>query len=222
MGETIGAVLSPAIGVAISPVPVIALILMLLSATATKNGLSFMAGWIVALLGVGALVLVLDVEVRGDDASTALGIVKLVVGVLLLLLAVRQFRSRPRAGQTPSMPRWMAGVSSMRPTQAFGLGLLLAGVNPKNLALTVAGIASMAAVAQDAAQRATGLVIFVVLASASVILPVLFFLTFRARAATALTAIRDWLSSFSWVVMTVLLTVLSVGMLGDAVAILGS
>ena len=33
------------------------------------------------------------------------------------------------------MPRWMAGTDAFAPAKALGLGLLLAGVNPKNLLL---------------------------------------------------------------------------------------
>ena len=31
------------------------------------------------------------------------------------------------------MPKWMAGIDTLQPFKALGLGLLLTGVNPKNL-----------------------------------------------------------------------------------------
>ena len=43
---TIGDILPTAIGVAISPVPIIAVILMLFSAKAKRNGLAFLLGWL--------------------------------------------------------------------------------------------------------------------------------------------------------------------------------
>jgi predicted histidine transporter YuiF (NhaC family) len=49
VSDGIGAVLTFAIGVAISPVPIIAVILMLFSARARVNGLLFLLGWAVAL-----------------------------------------------------------------------------------------------------------------------------------------------------------------------------
>ena len=36
------------------------------------------------------------------------------------------------------MPKWMAGIDAFTPAKALGLGLLLAGVNPKNLLLAAA------------------------------------------------------------------------------------
>jgi hypothetical protein len=49
MAQGTGEVLPFAIGVAISPVPVIAVILMLLSGRAKVNGPMFLADWVVAL-----------------------------------------------------------------------------------------------------------------------------------------------------------------------------
>lgn len=49
MNETIGATLTLALGVAISPVPIIATILMLLSPTSKRTGTSFLLGWLVGI-----------------------------------------------------------------------------------------------------------------------------------------------------------------------------
>ena len=55
MGAAFGAVLGLAVGGAISPVPIIAVILMLFSKAAKLNSLSFLAGWIIGLLGAGTM-----------------------------------------------------------------------------------------------------------------------------------------------------------------------
>ncbi len=46
MGQAIGDLLPAAIGVAISPVPIIAIILMLGTPKARSNGPAFAAGWV--------------------------------------------------------------------------------------------------------------------------------------------------------------------------------
>ena len=51
-----------------------------------------------------------------------------------MLLAVRQWRSRPKEGEEPTLPSWMAAIDSITAGKAFGLGVLLSSVNPKNLA----------------------------------------------------------------------------------------
>ena len=64
--------------------------------------------------------------------------------MLLLLLGARNWRSRPVPGTQPEMPKWMTGVDALSPRKALGLGLLLAGVNPKNLILAVGAATGLA------------------------------------------------------------------------------
>jgi hypothetical protein len=146
MGPTIGAILPMAIGVAISPVPIIAVILMLFTPRARTNGPAFAAGWVLALLVVGGIVLALseagDIATESTPSDLAYT-VKLLLGALLLLGAARQWGSRPKEGEEPEMPNWMATIDTFTPGKSFGLGALLAGVNPKNLALTIAAAVSI-------------------------------------------------------------------------------
>ena len=61
--------------------------------------------------------------------------VKIALGVLLLLVAARQFRSRPHGDDQPQMPKWMATIDKTTPVAAVGLAAVLSGANPKNLLL---------------------------------------------------------------------------------------
>src|ERR1700746_1167620 len=101
MGQGISEVLPFAIGIAISPVPIIAIILILFSDRARSNGLSFLAGWVIGLAAVSTVVyLVSDAANAGSDSlpSDSLSRGKVVVGVLLLGLARREFAKRPAPG----------------------------------------------------------------------------------------------------------------------------
>ncbi len=57
MGQAIGSSLPLAVGVALSPVPIIAVVLMLTSRRARSNGQAFVIGWLIGLAVVGAIVL---------------------------------------------------------------------------------------------------------------------------------------------------------------------
>jgi hypothetical protein len=59
MGEAIGQSLPLAVGVALSPVPIIAVVLMLTTPRARTNGPAFVLGWLLGLGVVGAVVLAL-------------------------------------------------------------------------------------------------------------------------------------------------------------------
>ena len=123
MGEAIGQVLSLGVGVALSPVPIIAVVLMLATPRGRANGPAFIAGWLIGLSVVGAIVLVVS---SGADASESgeparwVGVLKLVIGVLLLLVAVRQWRGRPRgavAGGTACAPSAAGSPTCWSPRQ---------------------------------------------------------------------------------------------------------
>ncbi|OWY59218.1 hypothetical protein B7486_75765, partial [cyanobacterium TDX16] len=96
MGEAIGGVLAPAVGVALSPIPIVAVILMLATPKGRSNGPAFGLGWIAGLVVVSVAVLTVtsgaDTSSSTDDGtSTAL----VVFGVVLLVVGVRQWRKRP-------------------------------------------------------------------------------------------------------------------------------
>src|SRR6266702_4805398 len=101
MENVIGNILPQAIGVAISPVPIIAVILMLFSQRARLNGPLFLLGWVLALAIISAVAYVLadqgDVA-TSTGASDTVAWGKIVFGVLFLLLAGRQWRSKPAPG----------------------------------------------------------------------------------------------------------------------------
>lgn len=220
MGGAIGAILGDAVGVAISPIPVIAVILMLFSRAAARNALAFLVGWVAGLVGIGVVVLAIGVDGAQGDGSSSGGTLKVVIGALFLLLGVRQWRRRPRAGREPEMPRWLSALDDFSAAKALGLGLLLTVPNPKNLGLTVAAAASIGGAGLDAGEEAVALVVFVVIASLTIAVPVVAFLVAGDRATPALTAVREWLTANSATVMTVLFLVLGAKVLGDGIAIL--
>jgi hypothetical protein len=134
MSETIGSILPVAVGVAISPIPIIAVILMLFTTRAKVNSLAFLVGWIAGILISGGIVLGIanasSLASTDDEPSTTVGVIKLLFGLLLLLLAGRNWRGRPRAGEEPQTPGWMAAIDSFSAVKSLGLAVLLSGINP--------------------------------------------------------------------------------------------
>ena len=81
-----------------------------------------------------------------STASDSVSWGKIVLGVVLLALARRNWRKRPAPGEEATMPKWLATVESVSPVKALGLGVVLAAVNPKNLILTAGAAAGLAQV----------------------------------------------------------------------------
>src|SRR3954453_19478163 len=109
VNEVIGELLPLALGVAISPIPIIAAILMLLSPRAKGTSLGFLLGWVLGILvAVVVFTLLPSVLPETDDGSSkpVAGTINMVLGGLLLMLALRQWRSRPMGSAEPALPHW--------------------------------------------------------------------------------------------------------------------
>ena len=216
MGQGISEVLTFAIGVAISPVPIIAVILMLFSRRAKVNGPAFLVGWVLSLAAVSAVVYAVSHDGSVATSSTAADSVswgKIVLGVVLLLWARRNWAKRPAAGEEPAMPKWMASVDALSPGKAFGLGILLAGVNPKNLILTAGAAAGLAQLGLTTSDAVVAIAIFVVIGSLTIVVPVLYALVGGERARATLDSAKAWLSVHSAAVMAVLFVVFGVDLI---------
>src|SRR5229473_1401812 len=185
MGQAIGGILPLALGVAISVLPIIAIILILITPRARSNGVAFVAGWVLGLVVVGGAVLVIANAAgvsSSSGPSTAAYAIKLTLGVLFLLLAVKQWRSRPAPGEQAPPPKWMAALGSFGPGKSLGLGAALSGVNPKNLVLTIGAGASVAQTGLPGGQQVGVLAVFIVLGSVTVTAPLVIYLAMGAKA----------------------------------------
>lgn len=217
MGTVIGDILPQAIGVAISPVPIIAVILMLFSKRARSNGLAFLVGWVLALTIVGFVVLLLANAGKistGGTPSTISYIIKLLIGLLFWFLAYRNWQKRPKEGEAPEMPAWMAAIDSFTAGKALGISAILAGVNPKNLGLTVAAALTIAQGGLESGQSTVAMVIFILIASISVATPVLYYLAAGEAAAKTLEGWKAWLQANNTTVMFILFLILGAKLIG--------
>ncbi|HEY4465386.1 MAG TPA: GAP family protein [Streptosporangiaceae bacterium] len=221
MGQAIGGILPLAAGVAIGVMPVVALILMLITPRARSNGLAFLAGWLLGLIAVGGIVLAVANAAGvsgGGGPSTAAYAIKLALGVGFLLLAVKQWRSRPAPGAEPSAPRWMSALDTFGPGQALGLGAALSGVNPKNLVLTVAAAGSIAQSGLPGGQQAAVLAVFIVLGTVTVAAPLVIYFSMGKRAAGILSDWKTWLGENNATIMFVLFLVFGTLLIGQGIA----
>ncbi|MFJ2542118.1 GAP family protein [Microbacterium sp. NPDC087589] len=224
MGEVIGQLLPLAVGIAISPLPVIAGILMLMSPRARSTGVGFLVGWLGGIVIVAVLFAFLSSvlpEQSDDGATPVLGIVQLALGVLMLLMAVRQWRGRPKPGSAVEMPKWMRQIDGMSFVAALGLGLLLAALNPKNLLLGASAGVSLGSASLDVGAAAVVIAVYTVIAGSTVLVPVVGFLIAADSLRAPLGRLRDWLQVENAVIMTVLLIVLGVVIIGKGIAAFG-
>jgi threonine/homoserine/homoserine lactone efflux protein len=213
--------LPSAVGVAISPIPIIAVVLMLVTPRGRMNGPAFVLGWWLGLALVGTVVLLVAggaSATEDGEPATWVAVVELVLGLLLLLVAFRQWRSRPREGVEAPMPKWMQALDTFTPPKALGAGAVLAGANPKNLLLTVAGATAIAQVGIPGGEEAVALAAFILIASIGVALPVVLALAMGDRSRALLDSLKGWMGRNNAVIMVVLLTIIGAKLIGDAIS----
>jgi hypothetical protein len=121
-----GELLPLAAAIAISITTMITTVLMLLSPEARSRTVGLLVGCVVAVGGAAALFALLAGMLPTQDSggsSLVAALINMVVGVLLVVLALRQWRGRHASGDRAELPKWMAGVDSMMPSKALALGL---------------------------------------------------------------------------------------------------
>jgi hypothetical protein len=219
VGAAIGGTLPLALGVALSPIPIIAVVLMLTTQRARVNGTVFIAGWLAGLAVAGAIALNIagpaDASSSGAPA-TWVSWLKVVLGAALLLVAALQFRNRPRNGDRVELPKWMDRVDEIKPLPAAGLGVL-AGLNPKNLLLVAAAAAAIAQTGISGGEQAIAYLVFALVGTLGVGTPVGIYFTMGARSEKPLTELKDWMAQYNAVIMAVICLIIGVKLIGDAI-----
>jgi hypothetical protein len=221
MGAAIGQILPMAVGVALSPLPIIAVVLMLTTPSARSNGPAFLFGWLGGLAVVGVIVLVIaGPRASGDGGQPPawVGWLQLGLGVALAALAVRQYAGRPRTAGEVTLPPWMQTIDHFTAVRSLGVGALLAGANPKNLLLSVAAATAIAQTGVPGGQQAVAYGIFGIIGTTSIATPVIIYLTMGRRSADLLARMKDWTGRNNAVIMAVLCAVIGAKLVGDGIS----
>jgi threonine/homoserine/homoserine lactone efflux protein len=250
MGQAIGNVLALAMGVAVSPIPIVAVIVVLASKGGRAKGIGFVLGWLAGGAALGTVVLLLagghDFS-PGSGPTTGISVFELVLGVLLLARARRRHKGNAHpVGATnaanaaggnatpatsgaapvgaaesehtiPTGPKWLQAVDRLGLAKVFGLAVVLAAINPKNLVLTAAAAASIAQAQLPGGQAAGTLAIYVAITALGVGIPVVVRLAMGNRADVILARWRTSLAVHNAAVMTVLLLVFGVLLVGKGI-----
>ncbi len=221
MLDVLGSVLPNAVAIFISPLPIIAVILLLMSPQAKQLGPSFLLGWVVGIVVMTTLTTLLAGVIPEPDtakeSAPVMAIIQLVLGLLLVLLGVKQWRSRPRPGETAELPAWMSKLDSMTPIAVTGLAFALAALNPKNLLLEAAAGTVIGRASIGTAEIVVVIVVFTIIAAITVLVPVLITIVAPAKAASVLGDLRTWLAANNATIMMVVFLILGTQIVGKGI-----
>lgn len=219
MATVIGDLLPLAVVVAISPIPVAAIILMLLTLRASAASGGFLLGWVAGIV-VGTTVFTVLASTAGlsnsGGPSTTGSWIRVVLGVALLLLARRQWRGRPRGDEPAHLPKWLAAIDKITFGKAIGLGFVLS-INPKNFVMLLAAGTTIGEGDLSTGQAIIAVAVFTVIAASSVAVPVIGYAFAKERMTAPLDSLKTWLETNNATVMTVLLGVIGVVLIGKGI-----
>jgi len=221
MVSVIGDLLPLAIGIAISPLSIIAAILMILSPRAHLISVPFLVGWIVGVgVTTAVFIVVGSTASPGDpnESKPVTGVILLLLGGTMLYLAWRQWRGRPRAGEPAERPGWMNAIDHMSAARAFGFSILLSALTLKNVMYEASAGVVIGNADLSLGSKLIVLAIFVVLASVTVGGPIIAYSVAPDRFAAPLESVRRWLEANNATIMTIVLFLIGVDVVGKGLS----
>lgn len=218
MTDALVQVLPLALAIAASPLTIIPAILLLFTPRPRATASAFLSGWLLGVGGVALAATLLAGWIEGwDQTPRWVSWLRVLVGLVLVVLGIRQWLGRRRPQPAPA---WMTAMTHATPGSALRLALLLAVANPKVLLLSVAAGLAIGGQEASPAAAAVAIVAFAALASVSVAGPLIAYAVLGSRILVPLARARDWLTLHNAAVMAVVLVVIGVVVMVEGVGAL--
>lgn len=219
MVSIVAQILTPAVAVAFSPMPIAALLLILLSKRAKLNSVSFLIGWIVGLwiiLWIGLFTTVFAGTAADGGRSLVSHIIDGVLGIILLSFAIRNFLAMRSQGSSTKTPGWMATLEDFSPVKTFGVGLLLSTFNFKNTPMGILAGTNISQHVSSGEQFWFGVVAYLLIASSTILVPVVGFLIWGNKLEGLFSSLKNWMVDNNHTIMFVLFLILGIVILSKA------
>jgi threonine/homoserine/homoserine lactone efflux protein len=201
--------------ITLEPIPLTAFLLILSSKGGVRKGAAFIFGWLVSLVVVVAgTVLVTGNKPPKPSTAPSLAAlaVKIAIGVVLVAIAVRQWRKMGKPRKPKKTPKWQTGIDNMSPWYAMGLAPLT-----QPWGLVAAGVATIVEAKLSSWQSYVALVLFC-LVSTGIYLALEIYAGFRPEKSQAiLTSTKAWIESHTDQVIIVVSLVLGLWLVGKSI-----
>jgi Sap, sulfolipid-1-addressing protein len=181
------------LAVALDPLPLTAFLIVLPSQRGTIKGAAYVFGWLVSL-GAVVTITVLATGNNPPRPATAPSLaalaVKIVIGVVLVMIALRHIRARGQPKPPKKPPKWQAHVDSMSPWFAMALAPAL-----QPWVLIGAGAATVVSAKLSSWGAFLALFAYCVLASSSYLAMELYAVFRPAQSQALLGRFRTWINT---------------------------
>jgi len=216
MLQALGTLITIAVAMAISTIPFLATVVLLLSPRRGGRALLYLAGYVVGLcIVVAAFTFGLAALPGRIKVGPWFGVVEIIVGLALMVLAVVQWRRQRR--REPSTGAWIDRLERVGPVSALGFGLAL-NLRPKALLLAAAAGIAISRERLDIGAALICIAVFIVIGSITVSGPIVMSLMMPARTSAWLRSAREFILRHSGVLALVVLLMVGVFVIGDGIA----
>ncbi|MBL8582962.1 MAG: GAP family protein [Rhizobiaceae bacterium] len=216
MLHAVGTLLPYAVPVALSPLPIIAAVMLLLSPSGIRSGLGFLAGRWIALVVLALVVALLSSRLTdGDSSGDSAGWLRIGLGLAVLAGAGLMWSKRPRGDEPPPLPGWMRSLESMSPARAVSMGMLLTAANVKELAFVIGAGVLIGTEALSPSEAAWVAALFGAIACVSIAAPLVMLIAAPTRSRAVLGSVRDWLVRNNSIVIAIVLAAIGIMLIGD-------
>jgi threonine/homoserine/homoserine lactone efflux protein len=206
--------------ITLEPIPLTAFLLVLASKGGVRKGAAFIFGWLLSLaIVVAATLLVTGNKPPKPSTAPSLAALaaKILIGVVLVLIAIRQRRRMGKPKPPKKPPKWQTGIDNMSPWYAMGLAPLT-----QPWGLVAAGVATIVEAKLSSWQSYVALVLFCLVATA-VYIALELYAGFRPDKSDALLASsRAWIDSHTDQVIIVVSLVLGFWLIGKSIYLIVS
>ncbi|WP_104109649.1 MULTISPECIES: GAP family protein [unclassified Arthrobacter] len=216
MLQALGHILPIAVASAVSSVPIMATIVILLSQNKRRSSVPYLIGWV---LGIGIVVIGFTLlasvipEPSPAGQQIVIGIAQIVIGLVLEAFAIIVWR-RTRGKPAVDEPKWLATVGSLGPWSSFGLGFVL-NLRPKSILLSAAVALSLRGSALTVGETAVVIAIYTALSATTVAIPVVGTLMSPEKTEAWLVSTRGWIARNNRTVTILILLMIGVVTVGN-------
>jgi hypothetical protein len=220
VGKAIGEILPLAVALAAGPLPIIAIMLILVSDDARTKGVGFVFGRIAGLALIVAAGLVIfswiDDPALADPAHPrpAMSVARIVIGVLLIALACRMWLRRNEPSRPSLLTRRVDGLTAKG---SVGLGLLVSVVDPASISLGFLTGVDIAAARLPVPTAVVVAAAFVALSTVTITVPLAGYLAGGQAVRARLVGVKGWLQSNEKAVMMVLFLLIGAMLIGRGI-----
>jgi Sap-like sulfolipid-1-addressing protein len=209
VGPLVGEVAALGLAVAVtSPVSVVTVIVLLSMPSGLRRAIAFVCGWLVALVGLGLLVVFVfhgqDFGSRHTTPSRAASVVEVVLGSVLFVWAFVAFRRRAPTSGGASTPKWLDRVEGTHWLLAVAVGAIML-----SYALSLAAVSEILKANVSAADDAVAVAVFTLTSVTTVVAPIVVVVVSPKRSAQTLATWKAWLLGNSRAVVLVVLMIVA-------------